>query len=374
MNGDSLRLFTLRAGVLGGCVLAVLSAASVRASAQSLPSWNPKAAAAYLDQRENWWAAWPAAARDHGTFCVSCHTAVPYALARPNLPGASSTPGEQQLFENVTKRVRLWKVVSPFYTDQQDGVHKTAQARGTEAVLNALILASRDSPAGKLSDDARTAFDNMWALQQTAGEAVGAWDWLQFNNEPWEAYDSPFYGASLAAVAVGVAPGDYRSTPSIRNRVRMLREYLNRECDRQSPVNQAVLLWASSKWPGLLPPEKRRSIIGELAARQRADGGWSLALLVGAWKRADGTPLVETSDGYATGLVTLALEQAGLPPTDSRLHRGLAWLVRNQNQAGGYWRASSLNRKLDPAYGPGLFMTDAATAYSVLALTETKVH
>src|SRR5215831_13819306 len=47
--------------------------------------WDPKAAAAYLDHRMQWWIGWKKAARDHGTFCFSCHTAVPYALARPAL-------------------------------------------------------------------------------------------------------------------------------------------------------------------------------------------------------------------------------------------------------------------------------------------------
>lgn len=50
-----------------------------------LSSWDQKAAAAYLDQRQSWWMEWPRAARDHETFCVSCHTAVPYALSRPGL-------------------------------------------------------------------------------------------------------------------------------------------------------------------------------------------------------------------------------------------------------------------------------------------------
>src|SRR5215472_14171210 len=48
-------------------------------------SWDPKAAAAYLDRRQTWWIEWPRAQRDHGTFCVSCHTAVPYALSRSAL-------------------------------------------------------------------------------------------------------------------------------------------------------------------------------------------------------------------------------------------------------------------------------------------------
>src|SRR5262249_24602957 len=47
--------------------------------------WDAKAAAGYLDGRAAWWMTWPNAVRDHGTFCVSCHTAAPYVLARPAL-------------------------------------------------------------------------------------------------------------------------------------------------------------------------------------------------------------------------------------------------------------------------------------------------
>src|SRR5882724_10054966 len=53
--------------------------------ARDASSWDQKAAAAYLDQRAEWWMSWPRAARDHETFCVSCHTAVPYAMSRPTL-------------------------------------------------------------------------------------------------------------------------------------------------------------------------------------------------------------------------------------------------------------------------------------------------
>ena len=69
----------------------------------------------------------------------------------------------------------------------------------------------------------------MWALQKTTGDDKGAWSWLRFGNEPWEADDSQFYGASLAAVAVGVAPQDYRSAPEIRKNLELLRDYLLRE-------------------------------------------------------------------------------------------------------------------------------------------------
>ncbi len=169
---------------------------------------------------------WPKAARDHQTFCVSCHTAVPYALSRPalreGLAEVALSPNERRLLDNVIKRVRLWKEVAPFYSDADRGAYKTVESRGTESVLNALILANNDARNGRLSDDARTALDIMWAEQQTAGDKAGAWSWLRFANEPWEADDSDFYGATLAAVAAGAAPESYRARPEIQNHIKML--------------------------------------------------------------------------------------------------------------------------------------------------------
>lgn len=369
----------MRTKTLGICALAACLAAAILAAGSPPETavekfWNKKAAAAYLDQRADWWTSWPAAARDHETVCVSCHTAVPYALSRPALRAAmgenSPSAGERRFLDSVTKRVRLWKEVEPFYSDEKRGAHKTAESRGTEAVLNALILASHDAPSGKLSENTRAAFDNMWALQKTAGDEKGAWSWLRFGNEPWEADDSQFYGASLAAVAAGMAPQNYRATPEIQNNLKSLRDYLARECMRQSPINRVVLLWAAAKWPELLTAEQRESILSEILSKQQADGGWSLSSLVGPWKRADGTLLELRSDGYATGLITLALAQTGLPRKD--LKQGLAWLERNQNPTQGMWPGFSLNNGRDPSSDTGRFMSDAATAYAVLALTQAE--
>ena len=358
----------------------VLAASVDQPAAKSANSWDPKSAATYLDRREGWWMEWPKAARDHGTFCISCHTALPYALSRPALRKAlgegAPSANERKLLDNVTARVRLWKEVAPFYTDADRGVHKSVESRGTESVLNALILASNDAQHGRLSDDTRTALDNMWAEQQTAGEKKGAWLWLRFGNEPWEADDSDYYGATLAAVAAGIAPENYRVRPEIQNHLSMLREYLNREYAAQTTVNRVALLWASLRVPGLLASERQNAIIEELLAKQQADGGWSLSSLAGTWKRQDGTPQDQKSDGYATGLITFVLQQAGAPGENAEQKRALTWLANNQNLTEGSWPGYSLNKNAEHHQSPDTarFMNDAATAYAVLALTEADRH
>jgi squalene-hopene/tetraprenyl-beta-curcumene cyclase len=364
-----------RIGLLSAVLVAGVIPLNWHSEKKAAASWDQKAAATYLDQRAAWWFEWPKSARDHETFCISCHTAVPYALSRPALrkPLAETapTPNERRLLDNVTKRVHLWKEVAPFYSTEDRGGNKTVESRGTESVLNALILASRDAQTGHLSSDARTAFDNMWSEQLSKGEKKGSWVWLRFANEPWEADDSDFYGATLAAIAVGSAPGNYRSTPEIQNNLNLLREFLNRESSAQPTINRVVLLWASTKVPGLLDPQSQKAIITEVLAKQQPDGGWSLSSLIGDWKRHDGTAQEGKSDGYATGLITLALQQAGIPRDNAQQNQGLAWLVANQDKKEGYWPSYSLNNNVQHHMSPDTvrFMNDAATAYAVLALT-----
>jgi squalene-hopene/tetraprenyl-beta-curcumene cyclase len=339
--------------------------------------WNPKAAAAYLDQRAEWWVAWPSASRDHATFCVSCHTALPYALGRPALRGPLTEQGpsttEHKLIDNVVKRVRIWEEALPFYSDEKNGVPKTAESRGTESVLNALILSSYDARDGKFGDDTRRAFGNMWSLQLNSGVLRGAFPWLNFQNEPWEADDSQFWGATLAAIAAGNTPARYRSEKEVKAALGSLVEYLRRNIQGQSLLNRAVLLWAAAGVPGILEPAERSAIVNELFAKQQTDGGWRTASIVlGTWKRRDSTPFDPGSDGYGTGLVSLALERAGVPNDEPHLRNALAWLARNQDKETGQWPSSSLNKQRDPSSDAGRFMSDAATAYSVLALTSSK--
>ena len=87
----------------------------------------------------------------------------------------------------------------------------------------------------------------------------------------------------------------------------------------------------------------------------------------------DDTALDTQTDGYATSVVTLALQNAGgAASSDARVRKGLDWLRRHQDRSTGQWTATSLNKRRDPASDPGRFMNDAASAYAVLSLTTAR--
>ena len=113
------------------------------------PGFDARGAAAYLDGRAEWWSTWPSAARDRGTFCISCHTTLPYALARPLLraPLGEHEPGRrgEQDFRQPADAARSWRDVEPFYPDQTRGIPKTSESRAIEAVMNAVVLSRFDA-------------------------------------------------------------------------------------------------------------------------------------------------------------------------------------------------------------------------------------
>ena len=343
--------------------------------------WDQAAAARYLDARQVWWQDWPHAQKDHGTMCVSCHTQVPYALARPILRkdlGESKTSNpERAMLDSILKRVSLGSAATTFYTDAEHGPGKTQEARNAEAVNNALILVAYDAQANALQPATRKAFEAMWALQEQSGDKAGAWVWQNFHFSPWEAPESEYSGAAMAALAVGMAPDRYASDAAIQGNLKLLREYLKREEPDQPLINRIALMWASSKLPGLMTEPERTALAANLTSKQHDDGGWSLTELglnskgVSSWKRHDATPFDERSDGFATGITVLALEVNGLGKS-AESQKGLAWILAHQDKAQGLWPAWSVNVKRDPNSQIGKFMSDAATGFSVLALENSQ--
>jgi squalene-hopene/tetraprenyl-beta-curcumene cyclase len=333
--------------------------------------WDRLTALQYLDAREQSWLSWPAAERDHGTVCVSCHTTLPYAIARATTHTRSEqmplSPQETQMLRYVTQRVTLWKEIEPFYDSSEQDPRKSEESRGSEAVLNALILARYDESNGRIRGITKDALQNMSDLQIKAGDEAGSWDWLNFKEAPWESDSAQYWGATLAAVAYGSLSVSYRKQPVVQPHVALLRTYLIKHYDKQPLMNRASVLWASSKLSGLLTHAQREALLKDIASRQQQDGGWTTANL-GSWKRRDGTSLDIASDGYATALIVYAMHEAGVPPSDRLIREGRKWLVRNQ-APDGHWKATSLNKQRDPASYPAKFMSDAATAYATVALS-----
>ena len=201
------------------------------------------------------------------------------------------------------------------------------------------------------------------------GKHKGSWEWLDFGLQPWESKEARYFGATLAAIAVGTAPGYYSSgkDAELDTRVHLLRGYLRASFPKESLNNRLWMLWAAAKLDGLLSNEEQRQLIKALFDKQHADGGWALSSLVrGA--RVPGAGKAIEPDGYATGLVVHVLQEAGVVKQDSRIARGLAWLQAHQLDTGA-WRSKSVNMERNPDTHVGKFMSDAATAFAVLALS-----
>jgi len=359
-------------------LVAILYVGEAHGEDSARPTWSPRAAADYLDGRADWWLGWSGAARGQGTACLSCHTTLPFALARPalarQLGESSASAAEKKLIDVLKKRVENWdKIVAdpgsvnnpflPFYSNK-----RKPSALGTETVLDALVLANYDARRGHgmLAPATEKALAHLWEQQKENG----AWLWLHFGMNPWE-NDGAYYGASLAALAVGTAGKSYFERPHLQPKVAALKHYLRTHVSGQPLHHRVVLLWASSSLPDVLAAEDRKTLIAEIAAAQEADGGWSLPKLgkteKGAWQ-SHGVYPGGASDGYVTGLVVLALKRGRIEADNPVLRKGLAWLAASQKD--GTWPATYPNTRRDPQSDVGKFMRDAATAFAVLGLTE----
>ena len=283
-NSDKIVL-NLRVALL----LTLMSSSAVTTSAaEPDDSSRLKRAIAYLDARQDAWAKFTSSHRGkeaNQTSCVSCHTGIGHGLARPGLrkyEGKSGpTPTEERMIAAVSLRVEHWDELDDprfrLWYDHDD--RKKVESRGTEPVLNALILARQDEEAGRTEPSAvsKSAFKHLWATQMTTGDNAGSWEWLNFGLEPWEGKNSRAFGASLAAIAVGSAPGYLRSglDEKAMRGVGLLRDYLRGRFSHESLYNRLWILEASERLDGVLSNEQKREVVDQLLRLQEDDGGWA---------------------------------------------------------------------------------------------------
>ena len=303
--------------------------------------------------------------------CAACHTMRPSLMARPFLAPISPEPPElRAFFESIVQGKLETEPALP-----KDGVSAVV-------IEVALGLAFHDrATSGKLHATTREELQRMWVLQRDDG----GWQWPFRDTPPIKSDEH--YGATLAALATGIAPDDYAREPAAQKGLDGIRRFLLAN-PPTSLHQRAMLLWAGQHVEGLISARDRELAIAELAAAQRPDGGWSLASLTEnpsdprsqteparAARSEPGhgeTFLVYVgrekiyrsslaSDGYATGFALYVLRQAGVPADDPVVRHGVAWL-KSQQRASGRWFTPS------QSWHTGHRLTSGGTAYAVLAL------
>ncbi|HEY5315049.1 MAG TPA: squalene--hopene cyclase [Pirellulales bacterium] len=278
--------------------------------------------------------------------CVTCHTNLFYLVARPALSTILPDSGEVRSFYEDYRKVR-WKSKGP------------TEAQGFWPIVVGTGLTLNDAQAtGKLSDTAREVLDIMWNVQR----ADGGWKWPDCDYAPLEIDDH--YGATVAALAVGIAADGYAETPRARAGLERLRRYFQNNPPK-SLHHRAMLAWCSVRVDGIVTEADRHKTLAELLARQLNDGGWSTAGFLTDWRGLasnGGRPLdVKTSDGYGTGLVIVIARELGLPANDPRLRQGIGWIYTHQRESGKWFTRSPVN-------DAGNLISNAGSAYTVLAL------
>jgi squalene-hopene/tetraprenyl-beta-curcumene cyclase len=278
--------------------------------------------------------------------CLACHDTFAYMAAR-RLTGPPTSTYRQscQALEEFASKLAAAKL----------SARETPANRVSETVMTATVLAQYDADTHKkLQPLTRKVLDRIWDLQR----GDGGWNWVK-QNEPPSGIDD-HYGATMAAIGVGVAPDGYSDTPQAQKGLDRIRHYL-REHPPTNLHQRGMLLWANQCVAGLLTPEQSQQTVADLFALQQSDGGWTMANL-GDWKRADGTPSDrKASDGYGTGFVVYVLRRGGQnAASDSRLQKGLAWLNTHQ-RASGCWFTRS-------PYKNDEVSTYAGTALAILAI------
>ncbi len=269
--------------------------------------------------------------------CNSCHHQYQPAIASEGLQEHGiwnnlRGPAEDT---DLDRAVQYNNVIEPAMDDAYRLVAETADGRPANLVDQAYarLIAARQYPDGH---------------------------WESFHQRPPQSY-SRFTQTALALRAIQIAGHPSQKTDTTA-RIAKAQKWLlsNKPRDTEERTYQLLgLMWAGED-QGTMQRLRR-----ELAATQRADGGWA---------SLDG----RASDAYSTGEALVALGQFGfLDPSDLATQRGIDYLLRTQ-AANGSWHVES--RLHPPAsvsppyfdsgypYGHDQFLSMTASSWAVMAL------
>ncbi len=295
-----------------------------------------QAATRYLEQGATAWV------REKS--CVNCHTTGPYLSERPALIpqlGAASA----EIFADFVQFVP--EEVKPVQTTEKNG-HRYYPAAFT-SVWRSLGLAEWDKHVtGQVSEATDRSLRDMFERQSASGAFVS-------HGEVEIPHITTDFELSLqAARAITAAPGwiENLRDDALLARVQKLKDWL-RQPELKNDFDRVLRLQLEHYLPGHVSPEERASALALLASKQHADGGWCVRdfSALEDWhfeisprvaELIQNLPDASTpeSDSYMTALALVLMRQSGVPASDARIQRGLAWLKSEQRQSGRWWMHS----------------------------------
>jgi hypothetical protein len=273
--------------------------------------------------------------------CVSCHndnlTAMTVAAARKRGVGIDEDTAQAQK-----------KAIAKYIEGNRENFlqGRPIPGAGDTAGYILLGLAAENWPPDP-------ATDAMTRYLKTRQRADGSWA-VFGGRPPLEASDIQGTATALRAIQV-YGPKARRAEYD---------EAVARAADwlaKAKPVNNEdrVFQILGLVWSGKL--DRAREAAGDLAGRQRTDGGWAQRTML-------------ASDAYATGQALVALRESGvLKSSDSAYQNGAQFLIRSQLEDGS-WYVRSRSIAFQPYFESGFphgrdqFISAAATNWATMAL------
>jgi squalene-hopene/tetraprenyl-beta-curcumene cyclase len=320
-----------------------------------------KAAAKYLDDGAHYWV------REKS--CLACHSTGVYMVERSVLTKQLGNPSAE--------------VLRDFIASVPKGPGKPGDGNAATSVWRSSGLASWDKHVeGKLSEHTDRSLRHTLRILPD-DDMYGT---IKLVEIPY--ITTRFELTVQALRAMVTAPGWLANLkdPELLARVERIKKHLR----EHKPINDyelALKLQAANLMPELVSKEEREAAIAMLWRKQHPDGGWSTRDMSDVlrwrlevhppterqpWKEAMDPTVVALirnlpdaanpgSDPYMTGFAIVLLRESGVPASDPRIRRGIAWLKANQRVSGRWW--------MDSLYrGNYNYITYISTAQALRAL------
>ncbi len=277
--------------------------------------------------------------------CASCHAHNLGAMAVDAVRSAGASVDAEAARQHAQQAKVMWSANAQGLLQRVD---LPGDMDTTEYAL--FGLAAAHVPADRVTD---AIIHNLAAMQK----ADGNWHMGGVSRPPME--DGDFSRTAMAIRGL-LDYGPKGRRAEFAERIKRASDWLLRTPARSTEDRNMMLL--GLKWAGADSKILERIIRRNLAT-QNEDGGWSQTEYLG-------------SDAYATAQTLYALRQCGYPLDSEAVRKGVAYLLRTQ-QDDGSWHVRSRAAKFQPYFQGGFpydhdqWISMSATGWATMALAAT---